>query len=68
MNKMLPTLIDKLTKTRFPFKLNSQQVLHITCNYTPPFHLVKLKIRYHKFWSSDEPTLRFLLAHVTNVL
>ena len=68
MNKMLPRLIDKLTKTRFPIKHNSQQVLHVTCNYTPSSHLVKLTIRYHKFWSSDKPTLRILLAHVTNML
>ena len=44
MNKILPRLIDKLTKTRFPTERNSQKVLHITCNYTVPFHSVKLII------------------------
>ena len=52
MNKILLRLIDKLTKTRFPIKRNSQQVLHITCNYTPSFHLVKLTNLYQKFLSS----------------
>ena len=44
MNKVLPTLMDKLTETRFPIRLTSQQALHITCNHTPPFHLAKLTI------------------------
>ena len=42
MNKILPRLIGKLTKTRFPISFNSQQVLHIACNY-----------KISEFWLTD---------------